>query len=118
MMRLSRRQFTAFGLAATVATAVPVPAFALTGAQAQALVDRAVADINAIISSGGSEASAAWRRSCGAAATLLAFAAAPAFAAAFDLATVAFAFPFALLFATGATAESTLSVLPVSGLPV
>jgi phospholipid transport system substrate-binding protein len=56
MMRLSRRQFTALGLAATVATAVPVPAFALTGAQAQALVDRAVADINAIISSGGSEA--------------------------------------------------------------
>ncbi|WP_328589325.1 ABC transporter substrate-binding protein [Salibaculum griseiflavum] len=55
-MRLSRRQFTALGLAATVATAVPVPAFALTGAQAQALVDRAVADINAIISSGGTEA--------------------------------------------------------------
>ncbi|PWG18697.1 ABC transporter [Salibaculum griseiflavum] len=53
---MSRRQFTALGLAATVATAVPVPAFALTGAQAQALVDRAVADINAIISSGGTEA--------------------------------------------------------------
>lgn len=56
MMSLSRRHFTALGLAAAVSAAVPGPAFALTGGQAQALVDRAVADINAIISSGASEA--------------------------------------------------------------
>jgi phospholipid transport system substrate-binding protein len=55
MMPLTRRQFAAFGLAAAWAATLPLPALAVTEAQARQLVDRAVADINAIISSGGSE---------------------------------------------------------------
>jgi len=55
MMPLTRRQFAAFGLAAAWAATSPLPALAVTEAQARQLVDRAVADINAIISSGGSE---------------------------------------------------------------
>jgi phospholipid transport system substrate-binding protein len=55
MMPLTRRRFAAFGLAAACAAVLPLPALAVTKAQARQLVDRAVADINAIISSGGSE---------------------------------------------------------------
>jgi phospholipid transport system substrate-binding protein len=55
MMPLTRRQFAAFGVAAAWAATLPLPALAVTEAQARQLVDRAVADINAIISSGGSE---------------------------------------------------------------
>ena len=55
MMPLTRRRFAAFGLAAAWAATLPLPALAVTEAQARQLVDRAVADINGIISSGGSE---------------------------------------------------------------
>ncbi len=55
MMSLTRRRFSALGLAAAATAALPIPAFALTQSQARQLVDRAVGDINAIISSGGSE---------------------------------------------------------------
>lgn len=55
MMIVTRRQFSALGLAAAAAAALPMPALALSQSQARQLVDRAVADINAIISSGGSE---------------------------------------------------------------
>ena len=52
----SRRQFL-IGAGATAATTVlPLPALALSNEQAQALVGSAVADINQIISSGGTEA--------------------------------------------------------------
>lgn len=53
---LSRRRVLALGGASLVAT-LPMPAFALTAGQAQGLVNSAVADINTIISSGGSVAS-------------------------------------------------------------
>ena len=54
----NRRQFL-IGAGATAATTVlplPLPALALSNEQAQALVGSAVADINQIISSGGTEA--------------------------------------------------------------
>lgn len=55
-MHLTRRAVTA-GLAATFTlAAMPGPALALTAVEARTLVDRTVADINTIISSGKSEA--------------------------------------------------------------
>lgn len=50
----SRRTILASGIAALFVTSAPLPAFALTNAQAERLVDAAVADINAIIASGAS----------------------------------------------------------------
>lgn len=52
----SRRAFVSTALAGAALPALPRPAQALTAAQAQALVDAAVADVNRVISSGGSEA--------------------------------------------------------------
>ncbi|WP_112310127.1 MlaC/ttg2D family ABC transporter substrate-binding protein [Pseudogemmobacter bohemicus] len=52
---LSRRHFLGTGLAAAAALGA-MPAFALSDAEARALIDKAVADINAIINSGRSEA--------------------------------------------------------------
>ncbi|WP_375279317.1 phospholipid-binding protein MlaC [Pseudooctadecabacter sp.] len=52
-LMLSRRRFIALG-AAPLITALPMPALALTGAQAEGLVDRAVAEINSVIASGAS----------------------------------------------------------------
>lgn len=54
MTTLTRRSFAALGAAALIAPALP--ALALTDSQATDLVNRAVADINRIIGSGGSEA--------------------------------------------------------------
>lgn len=53
-LRLSRRGF-AVALAGAAAMALPLPAAALDVAEARELIDRAVADVNAIISSGKSE---------------------------------------------------------------
>lgn len=52
-LMLSRRRFIALG-AAPFVSALPMPALALTGAQAESLVDRAVAEINSVIASGAS----------------------------------------------------------------
>ena len=52
---LSRRHFLGTGLAAAAALGA-MPAFALSDAEAKALIDKAVGDINAIINSGRSEA--------------------------------------------------------------
>ncbi|MCL4066297.1 ABC transporter substrate-binding protein [Pseudomonas sp. GX19020] len=52
---LSRRHFLGTGLAAAAALGA-MPAFALSDAEAKALIDKAVADINGIINSGRSEA--------------------------------------------------------------
>ncbi|MEM7470300.1 MAG: ABC transporter substrate-binding protein [Pseudomonadota bacterium] len=51
---LNRRQFTV-SLAASAATATALPAFALSGGQAEKLVASAVSDINKIIASGKSQ---------------------------------------------------------------
>jgi phospholipid transport system substrate-binding protein len=53
-LRLSRRGF-AVALAGAAAMALPLPAAALGVAEARTLIDRAVADVNAIINSGRSE---------------------------------------------------------------
>ncbi|WP_366933048.1 phospholipid-binding protein MlaC [Pseudooctadecabacter sp.] len=50
-LTFDRRRFIALG-AAPLMAACPMPAFALTGAQAETLVDRAVAEINGVIASG------------------------------------------------------------------
>lgn len=55
-MSASRRQFLSLGIGASAAALLPLPAFALSAAQARSLVDRAVGDINAIIASGASQA--------------------------------------------------------------
>lgn len=52
-MMFSRRKLLALTGAGALA-ALPMPSFALTGGQAEGLVNSAVADINGIISSGGS----------------------------------------------------------------
>ncbi|MBJ2152761.1 phospholipid-binding protein MlaC [Paracoccus sp. IB05] len=52
---LSRRHFLGTGLAAAAALGA-MPALAFSDAEAKALIDKAVADINAIINSGRSEA--------------------------------------------------------------
>lgn len=52
-MTIQRRTFI---LSAAAIAALPAQAFALTDAQARGLVDRIVADINAVIGSGASEA--------------------------------------------------------------
>lgn len=55
-LRLTRRGFTSVALAASAAFALPLPAAAeLDVATARALIDKAVADVNTIISSGRSE---------------------------------------------------------------
>jgi phospholipid transport system substrate-binding protein len=53
-LRLSRRGF-AVALAGAAAMTLPLPSFALTVDDARALIDKAVADVNAIIGSGKSE---------------------------------------------------------------
>jgi len=52
---LSRRRFSAGIVAGLTLAALPLPAAALTADGAKALVDKTVADLNAIISSGKSE---------------------------------------------------------------
>ncbi|MCP4206734.1 MAG: ABC transporter substrate-binding protein [Shimia sp.] len=52
--KLSRRNFVALFAAAGAAATLPSSAFALNDAQAKALIDKAVADINKVISSGKS----------------------------------------------------------------
>jgi phospholipid transport system substrate-binding protein len=52
---LSRRRFAAGLALGTVAFVLPMRAAALSVEQARALIDQAVADINAVISSGKSE---------------------------------------------------------------
>lgn len=52
----SRRSFLAAALASAAVYLVPAPLLALTAAGARALVDRVVAEINAVIASGRSEA--------------------------------------------------------------
>jgi phospholipid transport system substrate-binding protein len=54
-MHLTRRALAAGLAAGFAALALPLPALALTADQAKGLVDKAVADINRIISSGKSE---------------------------------------------------------------
>ena len=54
-IRLTRRGFTSVALAASAAFALPLPAAALNVGEARGLIDRAVADVNTIISSGRSE---------------------------------------------------------------
>lgn len=54
IQNFSRRGFIAFGGASVMTTALPMPALALTGGQAETLVNSAVADINGVISSGAS----------------------------------------------------------------
>lgn len=55
-LRLTRRGFTSVALAASAAFALPRPAAAaLDVAEARALIDKAVADVNGIINSGHSE---------------------------------------------------------------
>ncbi|WP_368185291.1 phospholipid-binding protein MlaC [Aestuariibius sp. HNIBRBA575] len=54
---LSRRSFFASAIVFGTAALAPLKAFALSNSQAETLVDRAVNDINAVISSGRSEAS-------------------------------------------------------------
>lgn len=51
----SRRSFVLTGVAAGAAAVLPLPALALTDAQAKTLVDALVADINKVIASGKSE---------------------------------------------------------------
>ena len=50
----TRRQFLGGGAAAMLVATFPIPALALTGQEAETLVNSAVADINGIISSGAS----------------------------------------------------------------
>ena len=54
-LTLSRRTLMAGLTASAALAALPLPAFALTAEAAKSLVDKTVADINAIISSGKSE---------------------------------------------------------------
>lgn len=54
--RMSRREFALVALAASTAFAMPLPASALTVDDARALIDKVIADVNGIISSGKSEA--------------------------------------------------------------
>ena len=54
-LHLSRRRFAAGFALGTVAFALPLPLAALTVDQARGLIDKAVADINAVIASGKSE---------------------------------------------------------------
>ena len=49
---LSRREIMTLGAAAGVATALPLPALALTEARARALIDQVVSEINRVINSG------------------------------------------------------------------
>ncbi len=51
----SRRSFVLTGVAAGAAAVLPLPALALSDAQAKTLVDALVADINKVIASGKSE---------------------------------------------------------------
>lgn len=53
----NRRLFVASALAVPVLAALPVPALAITEADARSLVNKMVADINRVIASGKSEAS-------------------------------------------------------------
>lgn len=53
--RISRRGFAAMMAAGVAAAALPAPVLALDLASARALIDRAIADVNAVISSGKSE---------------------------------------------------------------
>lgn len=55
-LTFSRRGFIALGGAGALAT-LPLPSFALTGGDAETLVNSAVADINGVISSGASVSS-------------------------------------------------------------
>lgn len=52
---LSRREFTALGLGAVAASALPGQAMALDVAQARALIDKLIGEINGVINSGRSE---------------------------------------------------------------
>lgn len=52
---INRRHFVATGLAGLMATALPLPAFALTEANAMQLVNSVVTDITRVIDSGKSE---------------------------------------------------------------
>lgn len=54
---LNRRHFLSAATAASLIAALPTSALALNDAQAKALIDRAVADINKVIASGKSQAS-------------------------------------------------------------
>lgn len=56
-LALPRRAFLSTAVAGASLPFLPRPAAALTAGQAQALVDAAVADVNRVIASGGSEAS-------------------------------------------------------------
>lgn len=56
-MPVVRRTFLSTALAGASLSLLPLPAAALTAGQAQALVEAAVADVNRVIASGGSEAS-------------------------------------------------------------
>ena len=49
---LTRRRFAAGFAMGSVALALPMPAYALTAEQSQQLIDKVVADINAVINSG------------------------------------------------------------------
>lgn len=53
---ISRRSFTAMAVGAVAAAALPVPGLALSVEEARALVDKLIAEINSVISSGRSEA--------------------------------------------------------------
>lgn len=54
-LNISRRRFAAGFALGTVAFALPLPALALTVDQARGMIDKAVAEINKVISSGKSE---------------------------------------------------------------
>ncbi|MEX3017061.1 phospholipid-binding protein MlaC [Gymnodinialimonas hymeniacidonis] len=56
LLKFRRRAFLSTALAGTTLPFLPRQAQALNAAQAQALVDAAVADVNRVIASGGSEA--------------------------------------------------------------
>lgn len=53
---VSRREFAALGAGLVAAAALPMPALALDVEEARALIDRVIADINAVIASSKSEA--------------------------------------------------------------
>lgn len=53
---MTRRRFAAGFAIGSVALALPLPAMALTVDQARGLIDKAIADVNAVINSGKSEA--------------------------------------------------------------
>ena len=55
MSNLTRRGFLSFVGASAVAAMLPVPAFAFSDSDAESLITKTVADINAIINSGKSE---------------------------------------------------------------